>query len=804
MSDNKLQLFFHHGSPGVPEDFSVLEPHLQKFILHFVNRNIKPANPNNQNIQIGYSFGSVEAIKQAAQNPSQVKAVVLISPYIFIEDSVSLLKKVILNVPFVGSSILKKAASGAINEMVKKSSLPLSPPANYLQASQAYLDPTKLKQSIFEKDYDNNELRNAISKLKSENIPVYVIAGDKDESSKDQEQLKKLNILIKSQNKIINNAGHALLWTHTQEVVEFIKEVSMGDKSKSKLGYYDGENEKNNVYSFLDNHKANNPQKTILSWVSPEKLKSWSFDYNDPLPHEEISIAELDHIATTVAGGLTDLGIEKGDRVIVFVPMSLFMYTSMFALQKIGAIPVFLDSWARRDQLGVSAKVADPKAIISIDQAYQYLKGIDEIDKISKKVIVGPSENADSYDAQLEVLMKSESKGKVSKVAKEHTALITFTTGSSGTPKGADRSHRFLAAQHYALNRHLPYKDNDKDLPVFPIFSLNNLAAGVETVLPAIDVGVPSDKDALILISQLKSRNISCTTLSPSLLNAVSAYCLEKNIKLDFIKRVVTGGAPVSRDDLIKMREVAPNAEILVLYGSTEVEPMAHIEAKDMIASFNNDDPEWVEEGVNVGKMDEGLQYKFVKINKGPITLDDNTDWSDIELPLGSVGELIVAGEHVCEGYFNNKEAFFKAKIRDKEGVVWHRTGDLGKIDKNGDLWLVGRIHNVIIRNKEYLFPVRPEIILKKMPFVKRAAYLGMPDESKGEKTYCVFTLNEENSSASESDLEKFTHEIKRLMDKNNVPVDKIILRDEIPMDPRHHSKVEYAVLRKSLLEDKV
>ena len=187
----------------------------------------------------------------------------------------------------------------------------------------------------------------------------------------------------------------------------------------------------------------------------------------------------------------------------------------------------------------------------------------------------------------------------VAPVEKEHTALITFTTGSSGTPKGADRTHRFLAAQHYALNRHLPYVEGDVDLPVFPIFSLNNLAAGVNTVIPAIDVGTPSDRDSLILMAQMKSQNVTCVTLSPGLLNGLSKYCLDNKITLPGLRRIITGGAPVSRDDTKRIKSVCPNAEILILYGSTEVEPMGHISASEMLnlKTRADEDAEWVDEG---------------------------------------------------------------------------------------------------------------------------------------------------------------------------------------------------------------
>src|SRR5690606_1967444 len=154
----------------------------------------------------------------------------------------------------------------------------------------------------------------------------------------------------------------------------------------------------------------------------------------------------------------------------------------------------------RRDQLGVSADVVAPRMMISVEKAFAYLSDVKQISDIGLKVVAGPHEG--KYQATLESLMQGQKRTEPVAVEKEHTALITFTTGSSGTPKGADRGHRFLAAQHYALNRHLPYNADDVDLPVFPIFSLNNLAAGVKTVIPAIDVGAPNERDPILLYAQ--------------------------------------------------------------------------------------------------------------------------------------------------------------------------------------------------------------------------------------------------------------------------------------------------------------
>lgn len=576
-------------------------------------------------------------------------------------------------------------------------------------------------------------------------------------------------------------------------------------KDGLKLGYYPGSHVKNNVFSFLDKHIEKDPNHLALMWATQEKLLAWSGKTSDPLAHDSVTVGVFHEMITRTAGGYLEIGITKGDRVILFVPMSLPLYTAMFALQRIGAIPVFLDSWARRSQLGVSAQCVSPKAMVSFEKAFELCHDVPELMHVPIRVSVGPVSATSNikYTASLEQLMQSPKPGAVAAVEQEETALITFTTGSSGTPKGANRTHRFLAAQHYSLNEGIPYLSKDIDLPVFPIFSLNNIAAGVTTVIPAIDVGTQNSTDASILLAQLNSCKVSCATLSPSLLNSLSAYCLKNSLTMPGLRRVVTGGAPVSRDNLVDFTAVAPKAETWVLFGSTEVEPMAHIEAKEMIGfkTRASVDDEWVDEGVNVGHIVENLEFRFLKIQKGTIEIQKKEDWADLEVPKGQVGELIVAGEHVCRDYYNNPEAFKRAKIRDERGVVWHRTGDLGRIDEKKYLWIVGRVHNAIQRGGQYVFPVRAEIILKKLKFVKVAAFLGMPDAKLGERTVAVIVP--ENAASLDSHQAEWKKETLRIMEKNGVPIDEIVFRSKIPLDPRHHSKVEYDILRQELLNER-
>jgi olefin beta-lactone synthetase len=563
---------------------------------------------------------------------------------------------------------------------------------------------------------------------------------------------------------------------------------------KSKIGYHPGETADNNVIAYLEHHVREFPDRVALRWVTDEALAAWDGKHTSPFPYQQITYGQFAQLIAASAEGLRRLGIGKGDRVIIFLPMSAAMYGAMFAVQRIGAVAVFLDSWARRDHLGASAECARPTAMISHRAAFDLIRDLPEFESLRYRIIAGPGHD-DSFDGRLEELMFTSGAAEVEPVASEFTALITFTTGSSGTPKGANRTHRFLSAQHNALAGVIPYEPNDTDLPAFPIFSLNNLASGVTTILPALHLHAPSERDSAALVSQILHEEIRCTTLSPSMLNGVSRYCIDAGVTLPSLRRVVTGGAPISKDNVRDFASIAPGAEIWVLYGSTEVEPMAHIEAAEMLSLPAPQDPEVIEEGVNVGHIDDSLGYKFIRIVRGPIDLGE-TPWEALEVPRGEVGEFVVTGDHVCRDYYNNDAAFRSTKILDADRRVWHRTGDLAYQDDRGYLWMVGRVHNAIERGGRYYFPVRAEVILRRCPFVRQAAFLGMPDEALGERTAVAIALAEPATSEAE-----VVAEVKRLFAKNDIPIDSLYLVDQVPMDPRHHSKVEYSELRSALSE---
>lgn len=814
---NKLIVALH-GNPGTIDDFEAifrrlkLDKNANTIIhhrpsagadLHWLVRDIEHTVERQSASEItlvAYSWGCYLACHWLSISKFKIKRLIFISPTIVAENPVSLLAAAITRLPLMGSLILKKIARKKSPEFIAKSFYPLKPsPEDYAILDNDLNNPDIWKGAI---RYKRQQQRFGIDGLRlPAGIDTLIVRGESDSSVDWSVQEKALHMLFpdwgKVATQVVKNAGHALLWTEAEGLARIIQngiDANIQRMPASRPGLKTSEH---NVVAFLREHARTTPDKIALRWASPEALRAFNGDASTKFSSEEINFQDLYRLIQRLAKGLTDLGLGSGDRVILFLPMSLEMYATMFAIQYVGAIAVFLDSWARSSQLGASARCVAPKAMISHKQAFDLIAGITELDNIPLRILAGAGDDG-SYSARLEDLLDNYDSVPMAAVNPDDTALITFTTGSSGDPKGANRTHRFLRAQHAALKQVVPYENADTDIPAFPIFSLNNLASGVTTVLPAIDLARPHEHDAAALASQIRHASISCTTLSPSMLNALSGFCLRNAMKLTSLRRVITGGAPISRDNVSDFSQIAPRAEIWILYGSTEVEPMAHIEAKEMLALENRQDAEIIEEGVNVGHVAHGLKYKFIRPHKDEINFK-NLKWKEWEVAEGEVGEFIVSGDHVCANYYNNDAAFYRTKIRDQDGSVWHRTGDLARLDEHGYLWIVGRVHNMITRQGRPFFPVKAEILLNRCAFVRKGAFLGLADARLGERTAVVVEF-----SPGYHDQEAGIGEILRLLHKNRIVVDSLYAVNEIPMDPRHHSKVEYSLLRRKIHEENI
>jgi acyl-CoA synthetase (AMP-forming)/AMP-acid ligase II len=479
------------------------------------------------------------------------------------------------------------------------------------------------------------------------------------------------------------------------------------------------------------------------------------------------------------AAGLRRLGIGAGDRAIVMIPMSVDLYVALLALLEIGAVAVFVDPWIGRRQIASFAAFAEPRAWIGTPKSH-LLRLLDpRLRAIPAAVTTGRRLGPWPAPLSLGELESEPGDGAIHPVSPDDPALITFTTGSSGEPKGTNRTHGFLLAQRAALAAEFPSREGDVEMTMFPVFALNNLAAGVPSVVPPIDFRRVDRVDAGRVLALMRRHGVTTCTASPPFFDRLAAAA-----ERPALRRLLTGGAPVSDAQLRVWQRAFPGTEILVAYGSTEAEPVAHLTAEERLAATNPARPR--APGYCAGRPSGRVRTKVVRIHPGPIELGEE-GWAPWELPAGEIGELVVAGDHVCRDYYRNPRAVRETKIADG-GAVWHRMGDTGSFDAEGRFWLAGRVHSTIRRAGGLVHPQLVEQAARgDDPRIRRAAAVGLPDPELGERIVLV----------AETTAAGIEEEISRRAAAAGLVLDEILLTpDPLPVDPRHNSKIDYGALR--------
>ncbi len=482
----------------------------------------------------------------------------------------------------------------------------------------------------------------------------------------------------------------------------------------------------------------------------------------------KISFGELEKQVTETAHFFLRKGINKGDRVLILVPMSIDLYRVVLALLKIGATAVFLDEWVSKKRMEECCKIVQCKALIGIFKARVFTFFSSELSKIPIKLGVKyVTGNSSDLNKTFSVTKKDD------------TALITFTTGSTGTPKAAKRTHEFLHHQFRALIEKIQPREDDIDMPVLPIVLLINLGTGTTSVIADFKAGKPNSLQPGKIIQQIKAHSVNRMTASPFLVKEISKYIISNKLSVQNMRNIFTGGAPVFPNEAEIYVKAFPDAKVEIVYGSTEAEPISSINAKELIKGKNNIQTQ----GLMVGKVDKNVEVKIIKIIDKNIYISSGEELLSIELPVKEIGEIIVKGNHVLREYFNNEEALNRNKIfiGDK---CWHRTGDSGSLDENGMLCLTGRCSTLINNNGKILSPFIYENYFQRIDGVEMGTIIMLK-----EKIIAIIELKEKLKRTS----------VKNIIRGHDNQLKEIIFVEKIPRDPRHNSKIDYEKLLKKI-----
>jgi acyl-coenzyme A synthetase/AMP-(fatty) acid ligase len=443
-----------------------------------------------------------------------------------------------------------------------------------------------------------------------------------------------------------------------------------------------------------------------------------------------VGFSELLGWSSRLAAAWKRAGVQKGDRVVIAMGLGPGLYAGLAALWRLGAVAVLPEPAMGLSGLRHAARATTPKAYLTEGWLRALGYALQELWRVP--LTLTPSDSGPAGGDLLEELEP------------DHPALISFTSGSTGRPKSILRTHGFLLNQNDVLKDLLaPEREYETDLVAFPVFVLANLGQGVTSVLPNWNLKKPHEADAAAICAHIAANRVTRALVPPSICEGLAATGRDPGLATIF-----TGGGPVFPD---MMERLAQNSRtrVVAVYGSTEAEPIAHLEASEI------ESKDWEAMRTGAGLL-AGRPIDAIRLN---IVAD----------------EIVVTGGHVNKGYLDPADDA-STKIR-RDGEVWHRTGDGGRLDATGRLWLTGRLDGRAAGLSSFCV----EAAARLWPGVKRCALV----EKDGRAVLAVegeqATIAEWRRAASSlGDIE-----IRGLK--------------AVPLDRRHRSKVDYVRLKQLL-----
>jgi len=493
---------------------------------------------------------------------------------------------------------------------------------------------------------------------------------------------------------------------------------------------------------------------------------------------------DLYRLVAQYQAGLKRQGYRKGDRIIILLPVTVEIYALILAIWSLGAVAVFLDPGIGMAKIITALQDSQAKAIVSIERLLKF------------RWLLPPLWFKDKYCADGDGLFlkpitdlkdSTATRFSVEPLQPQDNVLITYTGGTTGRAKGADRNARNMYNQFVVIRDTWAFGHEQTDFPSFPMFGLINICLGVKTVVPAVDFAKVGEQSSATIVSQIQQHQVTRMSGAPRFVGKLTEYAYANNIVLPSLQHMALGGAPITPELARKMLQVFPNADIKMVYGSTEVAPIAFVDLPDLIAAEG--------QGGIVGAPIPELDVRIVQLEDIHPAFDERGP-TPFEVAAGEVGEIIIKGPHVVQSYVapsylirgkrDNTQANQSTKIADSDGRKWHRTGDMGYFDPQGRLWLTGRKADVIQYGERVIHPYPIEQQLDSIPQVRRSAIIQLADQSS-------LKIAIEPGEQFQPNL------LEPVLIALNLQEAAIHIVHSIPVDDRHNSKIDRIQLRKML-----
>lgn len=457
----------------------------------------------------------------------------------------------------------------------------------------------------------------------------------------------------------------------------------------------------------------------VLEYASKQYPNQVAIMYQD----HRISYQELKEAVDRLANGLTSLELSPGDRIALMLPNIPHFIISYFALLKIGVTVVPVSIFFKSEEIHHQLEDSEVKGIIFWEGfRSSVVEAVHDLDTCEKLIVLG--EKAVPEEIRLAFLMETkEPLEETAAVDVDDTALIGYTAGISGRPKGAELTHGNILSNINTCSGFLKLDAEDSVIAVVPLYHPIGI---ILTMGAFFNVGgrivlIPKFNSEIVL-KAIESDKSTYFVGVPSMYQ--DFLKVEANtVDISSLKFCLSSGDAL-KEETIEAFESKFKVPILEGYGSTEA----------TMVSFNS--PARERKPGSIGLPLPGIEMKIISE-------------SGSEVRTGQVGEIIVQGPNVMKGYLNRPEAT-KEVMRNG----WLYTGDLALLHENGYGYIVGRRKDVIVKSGFSVYPREVERFLFGHPKVKEVVVVGLPDSRQGEEIHACIVLKEGEEATPEEIIE--------------------------------------------------
>ena len=447
--------------------------------------------------------------------------------------------------------------------------------------------------------------------------------------------------------------------------------------------------------------------------------------------------AELNDAVDVVARGLIDLGIEVGDRVGIWSPNNAEWVLLQYATAKAGAILVNINPAYRRLELTHALNQSGCRLLFSArsfkTSAYkEMIESVTPALRHLERTIYLESAEWDQLRSAGDAVPMDQLRKRFDSLQFDDPINIQYTSGTTGSPKGATLSHHNILNNGFFIGEYLSYGEQDRvciPVPFYHCFGmvLGNLACtthGACMVIPG-----PSFEPKSVLETVHAER---CTSLYgvPTMFVAELQLPDFDSYDLSSLRTGIMAGSPCPSEVIKKVVSDMHMDEVTICYGMTETSP---------VSAQTGPDDDFDRRVSTVGRAHPHIEIKIVDPEDGHV------------LRRGQPGELLTRGYSVMVGYWDDAERTAEAI----DGHRWMHTGDLATMDGEGYIQIVGRIKDMIIRGGENIYPVEIENFLHGHPDIADVAVVGVPDEKYGEQVLACLRVRE-GAALTEDDVKAY------------------------------------------------